>query len=414
MAWLSDRGWCEERSLSDPKCARERGKRPELGSGILGERFRFFALNLNTERAVTSSSSSSTMGKRKRNQLAHAMPPSQVASTSSTAKSEHDRIQLAQTRTHINSVAGGKIIIPQKRWYRQRAHANPFSDHSLEYPARPEEMNWSTIFPDYYNREDGSKKAETCRGVEFADVGCGFGGLIMQLAPLYPDTLMLGLEIRVHVTQYVHDKVVALRMAAQRGKVETPTSTPEPVVESTATLPAPKVAKKKKNGADAESDEEDELDEATHNAQLVSSAYLAPGSYSNVGVLRANGMKFLPNFFHKHQLSKLFFLFPDPHFKSRKHKARIISPTLLAEYAYVLRPGGIVYIITDVRDLYDWMERHLGAHPLFERMDPSQPPLVDDPCVKAVYTATEEGKKVERNRGDKWFAAFRRKSDPPL
>ncbi|PNI39141.1 METTL1 isoform 8, partial [Pan troglodytes] len=31
---------------------------------------------------------------------------------------------------------------------------------------------------------------------------------------------------------------------------------------------------------------------------------------------------------------------PDPHFKRTKHKWRIISPTLLAEYAYVLRVGG--------------------------------------------------------------------------
>lgn len=39
------------------------------------------------------------------------------------------------------------------------------------------------------------------------------------------------------------------------------------------------------------------------------------------------------------QLSKMFFLFPDPHFKKTKHKWRIISPTLLAEYAYTLRIG---------------------------------------------------------------------------
>jgi len=35
----------------------------------------------------------------------------------------------------------------------------------------------------------------------------------------------------------------------------------------------------------------------------------------------------------------MFFLFPDPHFKKTKHKWRIISPTLLAEYAYVLQVG---------------------------------------------------------------------------
>lgn len=117
----------------------------------------------------------------------------------------------------------------------------------------------------------------------------------------------------------------------------------------------------------------------------------------------------------------MFFLFPDPHFKRTKHKWRIISPTLLAEYAYVLRVGvsreweggwgewllqrpstknslgvhvgltpllpsslrstacsplsrvilpmqGLVYTITDVLELHDWMCTHFESHPLFERV----------------------------------------------
>jgi tRNA (guanine-N7-)-methyltransferase len=32
--------------------------------------------------------------------------------------------------------------------------------------------------------------------VRFVDVGCGFGGLLIRLAPLYPDKLMLGFELR--------------------------------------------------------------------------------------------------------------------------------------------------------------------------------------------------------------------------
>jgi tRNA (guanine-N7-)-methyltransferase len=28
--------------------------------------------------------------------------------------------------------------------------------------------------------------------VEFADIGCGFGGLLIALAPMFPDTLILG------------------------------------------------------------------------------------------------------------------------------------------------------------------------------------------------------------------------------
>ncbi|CDS00088.1 probable TRM8-part of complex required for 7-methylguanosine modification [Sporisorium scitamineum] len=358
------------------------------------------------------------MGKRKRSTLAH------VPAKSSSAKTEHDRIQLEQSKQHINHLSGGKIIIPQKRWYRQRAHANPFSDHSLEYPSQPSEMNWGTIYPTYFDAKTGERKPgyEQGRGVEFADVGCGFGGLLMQLAPLFPETLMLGLEIRVHVTQYVHDKIVALRLAAQQGRLEQAkaageaskdgeSSTASAQTETEGTSSSTDVVAPSTTSAN---ETEEDIDEAAANAQLVSSAHLTPGSYHNVGVLRANGMKFLPNFFTKHQLSKLFFLFPDPHFKSRKHKARIISPTLLAEYAYVLRPGGIVYIITDVKDLYDWMDRHLGQHPLFKRLQKDQGRLKDDPCVEAVYTATEEGKKVERNRGDKWFSAFERLPDPEV
>ena len=44
----------------------------------------------------------------------------------------------------------------------------------------------------------------------------------------------------------------------------------------------------------------------------------------------------------------------DPHFKAANHRRRIIQRTLLAEYAYLLRPGGLLYTITDVEDLGNW------------------------------------------------------------
>ena len=36
--------------------------------------------------------------------------------------------------------------------------------------------------------------------VHFADVGCGFGGLTVRLAEMYPDKLVLGMELRDKVT----------------------------------------------------------------------------------------------------------------------------------------------------------------------------------------------------------------------
>lgn len=138
-----------------------------------------------------------------------------------------------------------------------------------------------------------------------------------------------------------------------------------------------------------------------------------PGTelYQNAACVRANTMKFLPNFFSKSQLSKIFLCFPDPHFKARKHKARIVSTTLNSEYAYVVRPGGIVYTITDVEDLHNWMVSHFDAHLSFERVPEEEQEA--DKCVAIMRTETEEGKKVERNKGTKFVALFRRLENPP-
>ena len=133
-------------------------------------------------------------------------------------------------------------------------------------------------------------------------------------------------------------------------------------------------------------------------------------TYQNAACIRANSMKFLPNFFKKGQLSKVFICFPDPHFKIRKHKQRIVSATLNSEYAFALRPGGIVYTITDVKDLHEWMAHHFEEHPAFEKL--SEEEQESDPCVSVMRTETEEGKKVERNKGPKYVVLFRRLQDP--
>jgi tRNA (guanine-N7-)-methyltransferase len=209
-------------------------------------------------------------------------------------------------------------------------------------------MDWSTLYPEM----PASAK------VEFADVGCGYGGLLVSLAPIFPDKYILGMEIRVKVASYVQQRIEALR------------------ANSTISI---------EEGSDD---------------------LKAQATYQNIAVLRSNSMKFLPNMFRKGQLSKMFFLFPDPHFKRKKHKARIISPTLLSEYAYVLRPEGLLYTVTDVLDLHEWMKSHLDDHPLFERVPDTD--LTDDPVIPCVMTKTEEGLKVERGGGDKYLAVYRR------
>ncbi|KAJ3181555.1 hypothetical protein HDU85_003497 [Gaertneriomyces sp. JEL0708] len=218
----------------------------------------------------------------------------------------------------------------------------------MPLPTTPADYDWSKHYPAWFPVKEGTTRKE----VEFADIGCGYGGLIVSLSPLFPETLMVGMEIRTKVEEYVHRRIEALR---------------------------------------------------TQNA---GKAKEEAGSYQNISVMRMNAMKFSPNFFRKGQLSKMFFLFPDPHFKKRKHKARIVTSTLLSEYAYMLRVDGILYTVTDVKDLHEWMVKHLDEHPLFVRI--SEEDLVDDPCVPCVMQETEEGKKVARNKGDKYLAVYRR------
>ncbi|XP_039161190.1 tRNA (guanine-N(7)-)-methyltransferase-like [Eucalyptus grandis] len=102
----------------------------------------------------------------------------------------------------------------------------------------------------------------------------------------------------------------------------------------------------------------------------------------------------------------MFFLFPDHHFKEKNHCRRVISPHLLDEYAYSLAIGGINYTITEVEELGEWMKDCLENHPMFEALTDEE--LMNDPVVKLLTSATEEGQNVARNGGQTFQAICRR------
>lgn len=131
------------------------------------------------------------------------------------------------------------------------------------------------------------------------------------------------------------------------------------------------------------------------------------GQFFNISVARTNAMKHMCNYFQKASLSKLFFCFPDPCFKKKHQRRRIINSGFLAEYAYLLKKGGRLYAITDVKDLHDWHVEKLQAFPLFRQL--SEEEMAEDLCVQLMSTETEEGKKVARNKGSKYACVFERK-----
>jgi len=117
-------------------------------------------------------------------------------------------------------------------------------------------------------------------------------------------------------------------------------------------------------------------------------------------------MKHLLNFFAKSSISKMFFCFPDPHFKKANYRRRIITYNLLCDYSYVLEKGGKIYAITDVLKLHEWHLEQLEKHPLFQPVPEEE--NQNDPCVEAIIQETEEGKKVARNQGKKYYCVYRK------
>ncbi len=97
-------------------------------------------------------------------------------------------------------------------------------------------------------------------------MGCGYGGLLYNMSQsLSPEDLALGMEIRDKVSNFVGDKIKTLRVNSRHMQ------------------------------------------------------------YNNIAILRTNTMKLLLNYFYKEQLDKIFFCFPDPHFKKYNNRKRIIK-----------------------------------------------------------------------------------------
>ena len=221
-------------------------------------------------------------------------------------------------------------------------------------------MDWNEHFPDYYPPISkykllSSEQRKNIPKVSFVDVGCGFGGLLLRLSELWPNKLGIGLEIRQKAVEIVQDRLDKLRT--------------------------------------------DSIKKGGH-------------SYKNVSVLKTNVMKFVTHYFEKQSLDVMLFCFPDPHFKKSNHRRRIITVSLLDYYAFLLKDNGLIYNITDVKDLYEWTVDQFSKHPMFERLTESE--LKGDKVVPLITNKTDEAERVTKNDGQKYICVYRRKSNDSL
>lgn len=135
------------------------------------------------------------------------------------------------------------------------------------------------------------------------DIGCGKGRFLLQMATLFPEWNFLGLEIR------------------------------EPLVQEA-------------NIWQAESG-------------LTNLCYL----FCNVNNPLSPLLSSLP----AGTLQRVTIQFPDPWFKTRHAKRRLVQPQLVAELAKYLAAGGIVFLQSDIEAVAVEMSDRFSSHPAFQR-----------------------------------------------
>jgi len=75
----------------------------------------------------------------------------------------------------------------------------------------------------------------------------------------------------------------------------------------------------------------------------------------------ANGLPFIDDA----SLEKVFYLYPDPWFKKKHFKRRAFNEALLSEIRRVLKPGGELYLASDVKEVHDYHIAVLKSTNLF-------------------------------------------------
>ncbi|KGF89166.1 MULTISPECIES: tRNA (guanosine(46)-N7)-methyltransferase TrmB [Prochlorococcus] len=67
-------------------------------------------------------------------------------------------------------------------------------------------------------------------------------------------------------------------------------------------------------------------------------------------------------------LKSISFYFPDPWFKKRHHKRRVIQPDLINILSIYMQTGSLIFVKTDVKDLFDYMDCTISSNSNFKKI----------------------------------------------
>ena len=68
-------------------------------------------------------------------------------------------------------------------------------------------------------------------------------------------------------------------------------------------------------------------------------------------------------------LKSISFNFPDPWFKKRHHKRRVVQPEFINILSNSLQKGALIFVKTDVKDLFDYMNWIISSNFNFKKID---------------------------------------------
>lgn len=74
---------------------------------------------------------------------------------------------------------------------------------------------------------------------------------------------------------------------------------------------------------------------------------------TNVGFLRTHILQ-IQDYFNQGDVEAIWIIFPDPFLRESREKNRLTHPRFLYRYQQILKPGGIVNLKTDSRELYEY------------------------------------------------------------